>query len=231
MAFISLLLSGVAGWVFTGTHQPSPEQKSFLEYREVLAGERAKAEAGGAQDWVRFGRAMLTGPESLRNPESAMIWFRKAADQGYVPAQVEVGKLYAQGLGVPQNYHRAMEWFQLAARLSNNAEANFQIAEGYFRGRGVPQDFGAAVPYYLIAAKKGHPIAQYIIGSMYEAGWGLEQDPIQAWIWYKRAEPHAALVAEHQQGYDVVTALHRVEAAMNDSQRIAAERELANSGG
>lgn len=230
-AFFSLLIAGAAGWFFAGQHEPTPEQKSFMEYREVLLAERQKAEAGGVEDWVRYARAMLKGPETLRNPQQALAWFRKAADQGYVPAQVEIGKMYEQGNGISQNYHRAMEWFQLAARLSNNKEAHFHIAEGYFRGHGVPQDYGAAVPYYMTAAKQGHPIAQFIIGSMYEAGWGVEKDPIQAWYWYKRCEKHADEIAQHQQGYDVLTAIDRVHATMNESQRVAAERLLAASKG
>jgi len=226
-ALISLMISGAAGWFFTGKREPTPEQKSFLEYRRILQDSRAKAEAGTGEDWVAYGKAMLKGPPTLQNPEHAMTWFRKGADQGYVPAQVEVGKLYAEGKGVPQNYHRAMEWFQLAARLSDNAEAHFQVAEGYFRGHGVPQDYGTAVPHYLKAAEQGHPISQYIIGSMYEAGWGVEQDLIEAWLWYKQAEPHAAMIMAHAPEYDIKLAIERAAAQMNDSQRLVAERRLA----
>ncbi len=226
-ALISLMISGAAGWFFTGKREPTPEQKTFMEYRSILQDARTKAETGEAEAWVAYGKAMLKGPETLRNPEQAMVWFRKGADQGYVPAQVEVGKLYAAGLGVSQNYHRAMEWFQLAAQLSDNAEAHFQVAEGYFRGHGVPQDYGTAVPHYLKAAEKGHPISQYIIGSMYEAGWGVEQDLIEAWLWYKRAEPHAAAIMDHDPDYDLKLAIKRAAAQMNNSQKLAAERRLA----
>jgi hypothetical protein len=42
-------------------------------------------------------------------------WYRKAADQGYADAQSNLGRMYAKGLGVPQDYVQAHMWFNLAA--------------------------------------------------------------------------------------------------------------------
>ena len=51
------------------------------------------------------------------------IWFQKAADQGYMYAQAELGLIYENGWGVPQDYVRAHMWFNLAA--SHAASDNF----------------------------------------------------------------------------------------------------------
>lgn len=222
-----LLASGAAGWLFLGDREKSPEEIAYLAHQATLAEDLAAAKTGGAAEWVRYGRTLLMGPEEYWDPVDAMNWFRKAADQGYAPGQVELGLLYFRGLGVSRDYHRAQEWFELAARLSRNPEAHFRAGEGYFRGLGVPQDYGTAVQYYLVAARQGHPIAQYLIGSMFEAGWGVEQNLITAWVWYKRAEPGAARITAHEQTYDVAQAIERIEAKMNNSQRQVAERELA----
>jgi len=40
---------------------------------------------------------------------------RKAAEQGYAPAQSSLGVLYFRGEGVPQDYVQAHMWFNLAA--------------------------------------------------------------------------------------------------------------------
>jgi hypothetical protein len=45
----------------------------------------------------------------------AVKWYRKAAEQGYVPAQFELGNRYAAGKGTPQNYADAYVWYSLAA--------------------------------------------------------------------------------------------------------------------
>ena len=45
----------------------------------------------------------------------AMIWFRKAADQGDAVAQNNLGTMYDHGQGVPQDYAQAHMWYNLAA--------------------------------------------------------------------------------------------------------------------
>ena len=221
-----LVISGAAGWVFFGEREPDPEEVAFKAYQLTLESEKRAAENGDVQDWTRYARSLVTGPMRLRDPKAAMVWFRKAADKGYAPAQVGIGDLHAKGLGVPQDYHRAQEWYVLATRLSRNADAYFKVGEGYFRGLGVPQDYGSALTYYQTAAKLGHPVAQYLIGSMYEAGWGVTQDIIEAWVWYKLALPKADIVAQHEADYNVQKALDRVNRQMNQSQHDVAVKRL-----
>ena len=44
-----------------------------------------------------------------------MEWFRKAADQGYAPAQFNLGVMYAQGRGgLPQDLTEALRWLRKA---------------------------------------------------------------------------------------------------------------------
>jgi len=46
----------------------------------------------------------------------AMVWYRKAADQGSAAGQFGVGLLYYEGSGVPRDVEEAKRWFTLAAR-------------------------------------------------------------------------------------------------------------------
>ena len=46
---------------------------------------------------------------------TAVQWYRKAAEQGYGPAQFTIGFLYGMGLGPPQDYARAARWYRKAA--------------------------------------------------------------------------------------------------------------------
>jgi len=50
----------------------------------------------------------------------AVRWFRFAAEQGYALAQYNLGAMYANGLGVRQNYVQAYMWATLAS--SQNVE-------------------------------------------------------------------------------------------------------------
>jgi TPR repeat protein len=45
----------------------------------------------------------------------AMIWYRKAADQGDEVAQRNIGDLYANGHGVPTDEAQARIWYRKAA--------------------------------------------------------------------------------------------------------------------
>lgn len=50
-----------------------------------------------------------------RDHAMAAYWYRKAAEQGHVKAQVNLGGLYFDGEGVAQDYAEAARWFRKAA--------------------------------------------------------------------------------------------------------------------
>ena len=49
-------------------------------------------------------------------------WYEKAAAQRHAAAQSNLGWLYANGQGVPQDYVRAYMWWSLAAAHSTDTE-------------------------------------------------------------------------------------------------------------
>ena len=57
------------------------------------------------------------------NDAEAVKWYRKAAEQGYVDAQFNLGNMYANGWGVPVNNVRAYMWWSLAKALGNENSA------------------------------------------------------------------------------------------------------------
>ncbi len=44
-----------------------------------------------------------------------MKWYRKSAEQGDANAQYNLGSMYYDGQGVPQDYAQAHMWYNLAA--------------------------------------------------------------------------------------------------------------------
>ena len=57
-----------------------------------------------------------------------MKWYRLAAEQGTAKAQVNLGIMYYNGEGVPQDYVQAHMWFNLAASKGNeNGRKNRDI--------------------------------------------------------------------------------------------------------
>lgn len=44
----------------------------------------------------------------------AVVWYRKAAEQGNAGAQFALGAMYATGQGTPQDYQQAYAWSSVA---------------------------------------------------------------------------------------------------------------------
>ena len=62
-----------------------------------------------------------------------------------------LGVLYANGQGVPQDYAKAREWYEKAA-AAGDAAAMRNLGFLYANGQGVPQDYAKAREWYEKAA-------------------------------------------------------------------------------
>ena len=58
----------------------------------------------------------------------ALVWYRRAAEQGDTRAQVALRSAYAQGIGVVQDYIEADKWFNIAASRAKSADELLDIA-------------------------------------------------------------------------------------------------------
>ncbi|CAK0770180.1 conserved hypothetical protein [Gammaproteobacteria bacterium] len=77
------------------------------------------------------------------------------ADQGDSLAQYNLGVMYYEGYGIPQNYSKAIEWFFKAAK-QNNDEAQRNLGVMYYEGHGVPQSDVRAYMWFDLAASHGN---------------------------------------------------------------------------
>ena len=76
------------------------------------------------------------------------------AEQGNADAQINLGRIYQYGKGVPQNYKTAVKWYRLAAE-QGNADAQTNLGGMYYKGTGVLQDFIRAHMWTNIVASQG----------------------------------------------------------------------------
>lgn len=79
------------------------------------------------------------------------------AEQGNAAAQHDLGQMYVNGNGVPQDYAEAVKWFRLAAEQYAPAQAS--LGWLYKLGLGVPQDFVTAHMWFNISAAGGNTFA------------------------------------------------------------------------
>jgi hypothetical protein len=92
------------------------------------------------------------------NYTEAVNWFRKAAEQGLVAAQCNLGLCYALGRGVAKDESEGVNWFRKAAE-QGHARAQYYLGVCYERGRGVAKDESEAVNWYRKAAEQGDVFA------------------------------------------------------------------------
>ncbi|QUD89171.1 tetratricopeptide repeat protein [Phenylobacterium montanum] len=108
------------------------------------------------------------------------------ARSGDASAQYDVGTLYINGLGVPQNLVEGQKWLHRAAD-QGLAEAQSNIGSLYDRGLGVNPDPVAAASWYRKAADQGYDEAQFNLAVFYRDGRGVSQDYSLAAEWWQKA--------------------------------------------
>ena len=60
------------------------------------------------------------------NDTEAVKWFRLAADQDVADAQFNLGVMYADGQGVPEDYVLGFAWLNLAAAQGNERASEYR---------------------------------------------------------------------------------------------------------
>lgn len=80
------------------------------------------------------------------------------AQGGNPVAEYNLGYLFDQGAGVPQNYSAALKWYRKAAE-QGLVEAQYVVSYFYRRGRGLGQDTVKAHMWMNLAASGGLPHA------------------------------------------------------------------------
>ncbi|MDI9408050.1 MAG: tetratricopeptide repeat protein [Candidatus Pacebacteria bacterium] len=114
-----------------------------------------KAEAGDPFCQELIGEFYVFGYGGVtQDYAKAVFWYRKAAEQGYVDAQFNLGLMFAKGEGVPQDYAQALVWYRKAAE-QGDAEAQNNLAIIYYNGEGVPQNQFNAYILFSLGAVSG----------------------------------------------------------------------------
>jgi TPR repeat protein len=113
------------------------------------------------------------------------IW-RPLAVQGNPTAQNNIGIMYLDGKGVPQNTSEAVRYLSLSAAAGSSLGQN-NLGGLYRDGKGVPRDYNKAMQWFSASAGQGNAAGMHNLGLMYEMGQGMKPEPFHAWMWYALA--------------------------------------------
>ena len=117
---------------------------------------------------------------------NALRIFRLFAEQGDSKAQFNLGAMYSNGQGVPQDKKEAVKWYRMSAE-QGESKAQYNLGNMYREGQGVPQDYKEEMKWFRKSAEQGNGRAQLNLGFMYGTGRGVLQDNVYAHMWWNIA--------------------------------------------
>lgn len=103
-----------------------------------------------------------------KNPEDALKWFKKAADQGDMQAQMYCAAAYRFGVGVRKNEDKARH-YDIAAAKEGNSLAQASLAEHFLESRN-SNNKRLGLIWAKRAVEQKEPAAQYLLARVYATG-------------------------------------------------------------
>ena len=154
-----------------------------------------EAQAGKPQAQMELADCFFMGKGVPKDWLQATELCRKAAEQGYAPAQYKLGSIYKYGNPeVPKDENEAERWYSKAAQglpalaKQGDAFAQYTLGMMYTLGEGgLPKDVKVAVQYHRKAAEQGHAAAQNRLGQMTKNGIGVPKDESKGVAWIRKA--------------------------------------------
>ena len=111
--------------------------------------------------------------------------FEAASLKNSARGQYGFAQLFDYGWGVDVNHEQANYWYRQAIANGHDEDGYYQLAINLLEGRGGPVNREEALKLALEATEVGYLTAHYLIGEIYQYGWGVENDLSQAQKHYK----------------------------------------------
>lgn len=153
----------------------------------LLARVATPSDAEGAFNRAQF--IMQSGREAAQF-KMARELFLFAAERKHPGAQMALGRIYSEGIGVEKNDAEAFQWYLQAAKLEA-PHAGCRVADLYAAGRGVLQNIEQATEWYEREARLGCSRSQYMCGRLCESA-----RPAEALAWYREAATNGLAAAQ-----------------------------------
>ena len=174
--------------------------KAFALYQEAAARENPLAKGRLARFYFSGNGVQRDEDQAGQLSRDAFPDILKAAKTNDSVAQMMVGTMYADGLGVARDTTEALRWLQRAAKQNLPlAQANLGVMYEY--GQGVPMDATEAAKWYRKAADQNSAMAQAYLGDLYDQGRGVARDGVEAARLYRLSADQGFAHGQTNLGY------------------------------
>ena len=160
---------------------------------------RKQIEEGSAYAKYNLGR-MYWDTGVAKDRTEAVKWFRLAAEENVLKAQIDLATAYLRGEGVAKDSVEALNWYRKAAE-QGDMYAQKDIGLLYQRGEGVAQDFVEAAKWFRRSADQGYDWAQCFLGNAYLRGEGVAKNAAEALAWYRKAAAQGHALSQSWLGW------------------------------
>ncbi len=189
------------------TYDPAQDSRRYpwradLKARSDFEMLEASAKAGNYTNQFKLGMMFVTGKDGTPPSDfEARKWLIMAAEQGYAPAQYQLGLKLADLRSIVANDAEAVRWLRAAAE-QDVPDAQYHLGQMYYQGRDPKdgQDYSKAGYWFRKAADRGHAAAMLQLGIMNANGEGSSQDFTQAAKWYELSAQRSNIVAQRLLG-------------------------------
>ena len=138
------------------------------------------------------------GSHSIELANRFHLQFQRA-QLGKAEDQLELARLYHEGIGTVKDPFEAAVWCRKAAE-QGNIDAMRTLAMCFEDGDGVTEDLNEMAKWYRKAAEKDDPESQFKLGVCYREGTGVVKDNRQAVNWTKKAADKGHPIAQANLG-------------------------------
>lgn len=118
--------------------------------------------------------------------QTAIWYWRQAAEQGHINAQHNLGTAYAKGEGTGADMSQAILWWRRAA-TQGSTDAQFNLGLIYSQGQGVEKNLAEALKWWQLAATGGDAAAQFNLGVLLAQGDGVPQNLDEGLWWLQQS--------------------------------------------
>ena len=181
------------GWAYQTGHGVSRDRLIALDWT------RRSAEQGFAEGQYQLGYFLSrqSNTNGTRQADFKVVseWYLKAAEQGHLNAQVALGDLYYNGKMGNDLRANCIAWYTRAAK-QGHPDAKVRLADAIVNYPQAAKE-NSLDPVQLLreSAKAGNLEAQLQLALRYQHGDGVENSPVDAFLWMQAAAKHDARIS------------------------------------
>ncbi len=191
----------LAVWKHTGFDEIQKNEEGAAQLAKTALADGLATRAESRPDAaVALGLLYMANLVPGKVPSDAIEIYQRAADQGYLPAIINLARCYSSGTGIQRDVQKAVELYSQAAD-KGDVVAQSNLGGLYEKGDVMGKDLAKAIKLYEKASEQGYPTAQVALARLYNLGIGVPKDNRKAAELLEKAAAQRDVTAETNLGY------------------------------